>query len=90
MDATSRTATDSGVFSSTTQLAYAIRSGHLSAREVLDAHLAQIATHNPALNAVVTLDAEHASERAREADDALAQGKIWGPLHGVQIGRAHV
>ncbi len=83
MDATSRTATDSGVFSSTTQLAYAIRSGHLSAREVLDAHLAQIATHNPALNAVVTLDAEHASERAREADDALAQGKIWGPLHGV-------
>ena len=83
MDATSRTATDSGVFSSTTQLAYAIRSGHLSAREVLDAHLAQIATHNPVLNAVVTLDAERASERAREADEALARGEKWGPLHGV-------
>ena len=83
MDATSRTATDSGVFSSTTQLAYAIRSGHLSAREVLDAHLAQIATHNPALNAVVTLDAEHASERARASDEALARGETWGPLHGV-------
>jgi amidase len=45
--------------------------------------LLQIATHNPALNAVITLDAERASERAREADDALARGETWGPLHGV-------
>ena len=77
------TVTTDGVFSSTTQLAGAIRSGHVSAREVLSAHLAQIATHNPALNAVVTLDADRASERAREADEALARGENWGPLHGV-------
>jgi amidase len=50
---------------------------------VLSAHLAQIATHNPALNAVITLDAERATERAREADEALARGENWGPLHGV-------
>src|SRR6185503_6071281 len=31
----------------------------------------------------VTLDAEHARERAREADEALARGQVWGPLHGV-------
>src|SRR6266446_10689588 len=71
------------VFSSTTQLAPAIRAGHVSAIEVLEAHLAQIASHNPALNAVVTLDAERATERAREADEALARGENWGPLHGV-------
>jgi hypothetical protein len=71
------------VFSSTTQLATAIRAGHVSATEVLEAHLAQIATHNPTLNAIVTMDAERARERAREADKALARGEIWGSLHGV-------
>src|SRR2546430_7573102 len=71
------------VFSSTTQLATAIRAGHVSATEVLQAHLAQIATHNPTLNAIITMDAERARERAREADEALARGELWGPLHGV-------
>src|SRR6266702_3198128 len=71
------------VFSSTTQLAAAIRAGHVSATEVLEAHLAQIATHNPALNAIVTMDAEQALKRAHEADEALARGEVWGPLHGV-------
>jgi amidase len=71
------------VFSSTTQLAAAIRAGHVSAIEVLQAHLAQIDAHNPTLNAVITLDAERAYERAREADAALARGEHWGPLHGV-------
>ena len=46
------------VFSSTTQLATSLRVGHVSATEVLEAHLAQIATHNPALYAIVTMDAE--------------------------------
>src|SRR5436853_3939458 len=71
------------VFSSTTQLAADIRAGHVSATEVLEAHLAQINTYNPALNAIVTMDAERAYERAREADKALARGEVWGPLHGV-------
>src|SRR5256712_10993731 len=71
------------VFCSTTQVAAAIRAGGVSATEVLEAHLAQIATHNPVLNAVVTMDAEQAHKRAREADKALARGEVWGPLHGV-------
>src|SRR6266581_3390894 len=71
------------VFSNTNQLAAAIRAGHVSAVEVLDAHLAQIERHNPALNAIITLDAEHAQKRARAADAALARGELWGPLHGV-------
>jgi amidase len=77
------TITTDSVFSSTTQLAGAIRAGQVSARDVLGGHLAQIATHNPALNAVITLDAERAHERAREADEAAARGENWGPLHGV-------
>jgi amidase len=64
-------------------LAAAIRAGHVSATEVLEEHLAQLDKHNPALNAIVTMDAERAHERAREADEALARGEVWGPLHGV-------
>ncbi len=71
------------VFSSATQLAADIREGQVSARDALEAHLAQIEAHNPAVNAVVTLDAERAYERAREADAASAHGENWGPLHGV-------
>src|SRR5204863_5249991 len=71
------------VFSSATQLASAIRTGRVSAIEVLEAHLAQIDKYNPALNAIIIMDAEQARKRAREADKALARGEMWGPLHGV-------
>lgn len=47
--------------------------------------LARIATHNPALNAVVTLDAEGARRAARAADAARANGASTGPLHGVPL-----
>lgn len=66
------------VFSGTTELAAAIRAGHVSATEVLDAHWVQIERHNPALNAIITLDAEQAHKRARKADQALACGQVWG------------
>src|SRR5256714_12157060 len=70
-------------FSTTTQIAAAIRAGDVSATQVLEAHLAQIEKTNSKLNAVITMDAERARERAREADEALARGQVWGPLHGV-------
>jgi len=71
------------IFSSVTELATAIRGRRVSAAEVLDAHLTQIQTHNPVLNAIVTLDVEGARKRAFDADEALARGELWGPLHGV-------
>lgn len=64
-------------------MAAAIKTGHVSAVEVLEAYLAQIERHNPVLNAIITLDARQATERARQADEALARGEVWGPLHGV-------
>ncbi len=65
-------------FSSTTQLAAAVRGRRASATEVLDAHLVQIDRRNSSLNAIVTLDTDGARERARNADRALARGEVWG------------
>src|SRR5438067_7981362 len=72
-------------FATATELAAAIRERRVSSAEVVEAHLARIARHNPALNAVVTLDEEGARRRAREADEALARGEGWGPLHGLPM-----
>jgi amidase len=71
------------LFSSATELARRIQARELSACELLDAQLARIASVNPRLNAIVTLDAEGAQARARAADAALARGEHWGALHGV-------
>ncbi|WP_203589796.1 amidase family protein [Streptomyces sp. SID13031] len=66
-------------------LARALAVGDLSATEVLDAYLERIATHNEALNAVVSLDEDGARARAAEADKAWASGNPIGPLHGVPL-----
>jgi len=73
------------VFTTAQKLARSICQRQVSATEVLEARLQQIARHNRALNAIVTLDEERARTRAREADAALARGELWGPLHGVPI-----
>jgi amidase len=65
------------------ELAALIREKQLSAREVLEAHLAQIERVNPQVNAVVTLAAGQAREQARRADEAQARGDALGPLHGL-------
>jgi Asp-tRNA(Asn)/Glu-tRNA(Gln) amidotransferase A subunit family amidase len=67
------------------ELAAAIHRREISSLELLDAYAARIATHNQPLNAVVTLDLERARTRAREADEAIARGESWGPLHGLPI-----
>ncbi len=72
-------------FRSATELAAAIRARRVSAGELVEAHLARIARHNPALNAICTLDEAGARRRARDADRALARGELWGPLHGVPM-----
>ncbi len=73
------------IYQTATELAKAIREKKVSSLEVLEAYLAQIAKYNSELNAIITLDEENARKRAREADEALAKGENWGPLHGVPI-----
>ena len=66
-------------------LAARLRKKEISAREVLDAHLKQIERVNPKVNAIVTLVADKALQRAKELDEAAARGRFAGVLHGLPI-----
>jgi len=75
---------DLGPSSSALGLAAALRAGELSALELLDACLAAVDEHNPALNAVIWRDDEGARAAAREADARIAAGE-QAPFLGVPI-----
>jgi amidase len=64
-------------------MADAVRRREISARELLELHLARIAERNPQLNAIVSLDEERARAGAAQADAATARGDALGPLHGL-------
>lgn len=72
-------------FQTATELARRIHARELSAREVMQAHLAQIERLNPQVNAIVTLLPELAMDGAAAADEATARGDQLGPLHGLPI-----
>jgi amidase len=67
---------------SATRLAAAIRAREVTCMEVMEAHLRRVEAVNPALNAIVTLDADLAM---READVADRADGALGPLHGLPI-----
>lgn len=67
------------------ELAEKIRTRALSSLEIVDYFLKRIERHNPAINAVVTLDAERARASARAADEAVARKASLGALHGVPM-----
>ncbi|MGZ4457662.1 MAG: amidase [Nocardioidaceae bacterium] len=71
------------VYSTAREMVAAVAAREVSARELLDLHLDRIAATNPAVNAVVSLDAERARERAEEADRQTARREPVGPLHGL-------
>lgn len=54
--------------------------------EVLEAHLARIERINPAINAIVAMDADRARAAARTAEAAVMRGDRLGPLHGLPLG----
>lgn len=73
-------------FLDATDLATRIQRRELSAREVMSAHLEQIARVNPKVNAIVSkLDDDACLALADEADRQLASGAEAGPLHGLPI-----
>jgi amidase len=65
------------------RLAELIRSGELSRREAVEAHLAQVERANPEINALVDMRAEQALAEA-DARDAGAE-PAGGPLDGVPV-----
>ncbi|MCC7366637.1 MAG: amidase [Dehalococcoidia bacterium] len=67
-------------------IAEAVRTRHISAREAVQAALDRIVAANSALNAFVHLDAEAALRAAAAVDERVARGEDPGPLAGVPIG----
>ena len=72
-------------FQSASQIAAEIKRGTYTSEEVVRIHLDQIKKYNEQINTIVILLEEDAIKRAKEADEALARGEDWGPLHGVPI-----
>ncbi len=72
-------------FKTAVELQRLLRSREVSAREVMDAHLAQIDRVNPTVNAIVTYLPDLGREGAAAADERLARGEELGPLHGLPI-----
>jgi amidase len=75
----------SRAFASATALVELLTQRQISSRELLEIYLGRIERLNPALNAIVTLDAERALADADAADRAIAGGQSRGPLHGLPI-----
>ena len=70
-------------FSTAREMAAAVASKEISARELLELHLDRIGEVNPAVNALVSLDVDRAREGASAADEVTASGVELGPLHGL-------
>ena len=68
-----------------TTLAPKVASGELRAERLAEEALATIAELQPSLNAFITVTADAALERARQADKEIAGGRYLGPLHGMPI-----
>ena len=72
-------------FLSVSEMSVKTRSGEITSRQVVEACIAQIKSHNPVYNAVVFLNGEEALRQADRADMAFASGKSTGLLHGIPI-----
>ena len=79
------TSTSELCYATATELARRIREREISSAEVTEAFLARIAAHNSKINAIIQLFESDACSRAKAADEALARGLSWGPLHGVPL-----
>jgi aspartyl-tRNA(Asn)/glutamyl-tRNA(Gln) amidotransferase subunit A len=67
------------------ETAAALRRREISSAELTAAALERIERLNPATNAMQTVMAEAARERAKQADEELARGEGRGPLHGIPV-----
>jgi aspartyl-tRNA(Asn)/glutamyl-tRNA(Gln) amidotransferase subunit A len=68
------------------EMARKVRLGQLSAADLVEHALDQIAAHNPVLNAFVAVDQERARAAARAVDAKVAGGIDPGQLAGIPLG----
>jgi aspartyl-tRNA(Asn)/glutamyl-tRNA(Gln) amidotransferase subunit A len=71
---------------SVVELAGQVRSGTVTAVDLVDHALDQIARHNPVLNAFVAVDPGRARASAEAIDRKVAAGVDPGPLAGIPLG----
>ena len=71
---------------SVSEAAQQIRSGQLSPTTYIESLLQRITTHDPALQAWVTIDRAKARDAALRREQELAAGETPGILHGVPVG----
>lgn len=72
-------------YDSTVSLARRIRSRDVSPRDAVDAYLDRIARIDPHLHSYLHVAADSARDAARRAEQAIADGRPLGPLHGVPL-----
>jgi amidase len=72
-------------YATATALVGALRDRTISSRELLDHLLARVDQDNARLNAIVELDVDQAQSAAHAADEATANGRTTGPLHGLPM-----
>jgi len=70
---------------SLTEVGAGIRGGAFTPVEATEAVLARMAALEPKLSSYITITAEHALERAEQAQAELQAGLYRGPLHGVPV-----
>ncbi|MGH9461385.1 MAG: amidase [Vicinamibacteria bacterium] len=62
-----------------------LRKREISARELVDFHLARVDSLQSRLNAFITVTHEEARRRAGELEGKAARGESCGPLHGIPL-----
>ncbi|HSF27328.1 MAG TPA: amidase [Actinomycetes bacterium] len=67
------------------EIAGRVRAREVSAREVVEAHIARVEAVDGVLNALVTRTFEQARAQAAAADDAAARGDALPLLHGLPV-----
>lgn len=72
-------------FKTAVELAAMIRAKEIGCADLLEHFLTRCEMHNAGLNAIIVWKRDEARARARQADEALAKGEVWGPLHGVPM-----
>ncbi|MBN56164.1 MAG: amidase [Oceanospirillaceae bacterium] len=67
------------------QIVSKIKARDFSCQDLLAYYQSQYQLHNGRINAIVATDFDAAKKRAIAADEALANGEDWGPLHGLPM-----
>ena len=78
-------ALDKFVYYSARELAWAIRKKEITSEAITRHILDRIKQYNPMLIAISTLAEDAAITQSIAADEAIQNGIVWGPLHGVPV-----